>query len=170
MDFVRSHFGKMKLWPVEHFFEHICHHFWVDLLLHPPESDDKYTWSEFHLSKVTFLQNQYFNLKVKTLQSKYYKARKLVIFSSPLEASGKNGCHICHFWQQACVMIVSGSRTLFICIWKIEKQAPKARATIHMCSSDKENMFKGPFFKVVPSKKGCSSLSSFWILEEISLC
>ena len=28
-------------------------------------------------------------------------------------------------------------------------QAPKARATIHMCSSDKENMFKGPFFKVV---------------------
>ena len=28
-------------------------------------------------------------------------------------------------------------------------QVPKARATIHMCSSDKENMFKGPFFKVV---------------------
>ena len=24
----------MKLWPVEHFFEHICHHFWVGLLLH----------------------------------------------------------------------------------------------------------------------------------------
>ena len=29
MDFVRSHFGKMNLWPVEHFFEHICHQFWV---------------------------------------------------------------------------------------------------------------------------------------------
>ena len=34
MDFVRSHFGKMKLWPVEHFFENICHYFWVGLLLH----------------------------------------------------------------------------------------------------------------------------------------
>ena len=45
MDFVRSHFGKMNLWPVEHFFEHICHHFWVGLLLHPPKSDDKYTTS-----------------------------------------------------------------------------------------------------------------------------
>ena len=75
------------------------------------------------------------NLKMKTLQSKYYKARKLVIFFSPLEASGKNGCHICHFWQQACVMIVSGSRTLFICIWKIEKQAQKARATIRVSNS-----------------------------------
>ena len=39
----------MNLWPVEHFFEHICHHFWVGLLLppvglllHPPKSDDKY--------------------------------------------------------------------------------------------------------------------------------
>ena len=25
----------MNLWPVEHFFEHIRHHFWVGLLLHP---------------------------------------------------------------------------------------------------------------------------------------
>ena len=29
----------MNLWPVEHFFEHICHHFWVafwnDLLQNP---------------------------------------------------------------------------------------------------------------------------------------
>ena len=30
----------MNLWPVEHFFEHVCHHFWVGLLLHPPKSDD----------------------------------------------------------------------------------------------------------------------------------
>ena len=29
MDFVKSHFGKMNLWLVENFFEHICHHFWV---------------------------------------------------------------------------------------------------------------------------------------------
>ena len=33
MAFERSHFGKINLWPVEHFFEHICHHFWVSLLL-----------------------------------------------------------------------------------------------------------------------------------------
>ena len=42
MDFVRSHFRKMNLWPVEH----------------PPKSDDKYAqkvfnWSEVHLSEVT---------------------------------------------------------------------------------------------------------------------
>ena len=55
----------MNLLPVEHFFEHICHHFWVGLLLHlvglllhPPKSDDKYAqkvfnWSEVHLSEVT---------------------------------------------------------------------------------------------------------------------
>ena len=34
MDFVTSHFGKMDLWPVDYFFQHICHHFWVGLLLH----------------------------------------------------------------------------------------------------------------------------------------
>ena len=51
----------MNLWPVEHFFEHICHHFWVGLLLHLlhlPKSDDKYAqkmfnWSEVHLFEVT---------------------------------------------------------------------------------------------------------------------
>ena len=43
----------MNLWPVEHFFEHTCHHFWVGLLL-LVESDDKYA----HLSKVTsYTQN-----------------------------------------------------------------------------------------------------------------
>jgi hypothetical protein len=35
INFVKSHFGKRNLWPVEHFFEHFCHHFWVGLLLHP---------------------------------------------------------------------------------------------------------------------------------------
>ena len=57
MDFV-SHFGKMNLWPVEHYFEHICHHFWVGATANPPKSDDKYAqkvfnWSEVHLSEVT---------------------------------------------------------------------------------------------------------------------
>ena len=51
MDFVRSNFGKMKLWPVEYFFEHICHHFWVGLLL-----------LQFHLSEVT-------SYKIHTLES-----------------------------------------------------------------------------------------------------
>ena len=56
----------MNLWPVEHFFEHICHHFWVGLLLPqvglllpPPKSDDNmlkklFNWSEVQLSEVTF--------------------------------------------------------------------------------------------------------------------
>ena len=51
----------MNLWPVEHFFQHICHHFWVGLLgaiANPPKSDDKYVekvfnWSKVHLSKTT---------------------------------------------------------------------------------------------------------------------
>jgi hypothetical protein len=54
-------FGKMNPWPVEDFFDHICHHFWLGLLLHllhSPKSDDKYAqkelnWSEVHLSDVT---------------------------------------------------------------------------------------------------------------------
>ena len=33
MDFVTSHFGKMNLRAVEHFFQHICHHFGMGLLL-----------------------------------------------------------------------------------------------------------------------------------------
>ena len=27
MNFVKNHFGKMNLWPVEHLFAHIYHHF-----------------------------------------------------------------------------------------------------------------------------------------------
>ena len=61
MDFVRSHLGKMNLWPIEHFFEHIFHHFWVGLLLHlmdPPilmtnMLKKVFNWSEVHLSDVT---------------------------------------------------------------------------------------------------------------------
>ena len=53
MDFVRSHFGKMNLRPVEHFFEHICHHFWVGLLLLVLMLKKVFNWSEFHLSEVT---------------------------------------------------------------------------------------------------------------------
>ena len=63
----------MNLWPVEHFFEHICHHFWVGLLLppvglllHPPKSDDKYVQKSVQLVRGSsfrsdFLQNPYFN-------------------------------------------------------------------------------------------------------------
>ena len=66
MDFVRSHFGKMKLWPVELIFSH----FWAWFLLYSantPKSEDKYVvkvfnWSEFHLSEMTLLQNPYFNI------------------------------------------------------------------------------------------------------------
>ena len=59
MDFVRSHFGKMNLWPVEHFFEHIHYHFWLAATANPPKSDDKYieklfNWSEVHLSEMTW--------------------------------------------------------------------------------------------------------------------
>ena len=37
MDYVRSHFGKMNLWPVEHFFTH----FRVPLVLQVPQSEEK---------------------------------------------------------------------------------------------------------------------------------
>ena len=74
MDFVRSHFGKMNLWPVGTLLEHICHHFWVCLLLlsvclllHPPKSDDKYAQKCVQLVRGSsfrsdFLQNPYFSL------------------------------------------------------------------------------------------------------------
>ena len=51
--------------PVEHFFEQICHHFWVGATANPlgstanpPKSDANmlkkvFNWSEVHLSEVT---------------------------------------------------------------------------------------------------------------------
>ena len=57
LEYLKYHFGKMNLWPVEHFFEHICHHFWVGLLLPPPKSDDKYA-QKF---RSDLLQNPYFS-------------------------------------------------------------------------------------------------------------
>ena len=70
----------MNLWPVKHFFEHICHHFWVnllldpmDLLMHPPKSGDKYAQIGVQLARGSsfwrdFLQNPYFSW----IQSMYY--------------------------------------------------------------------------------------------------
>ena len=75
MDFVKSHFGKMTLWPVEHFFEQICHHFWVGATANPlgvtanqPKSDDKYAQKSVQLVRglsfrSDFLPNPYFRWK-----------------------------------------------------------------------------------------------------------
>ena len=69
MDFVTSHFGKMNLWPIEHFYN-----FWAWLLLYSaitPKSEDKYVvkvfnWSEVHLSEMTCY-------KIHTLKEKCFK-------------------------------------------------------------------------------------------------
>ena len=67
MNFVRSHFGKMNLWQVEHFFQHICHHFWVGLLgviAKTPKSDDKHVEKSVQLVRSfqnDLLQNPYFS-------------------------------------------------------------------------------------------------------------
>ena len=61
MDFVTSHFGKMKLWPVEHFCNIFVLTFGALLLLYSaitPKSEDKhvvkvFNWSEVHLSEMT---------------------------------------------------------------------------------------------------------------------
>ena len=45
MDLVRSHFGKMNLRQVEHFFEHI----WMGATVNPPKSDDKYAQKSVQL-------------------------------------------------------------------------------------------------------------------------
>ena len=56
----------MNLWPIEHFFEPICHHFWVGLLLQPTKSDNEYAQKNVQLVRGSsfrsdFLQNPYFN-------------------------------------------------------------------------------------------------------------
>ena len=78
MDFVKSHFWTKNLWPVEdffgdHFFEHICYHFWVGLFLspvrcntHAPKSDDKYAQKSVQMVRGSslrsnFIQNPYFS-------------------------------------------------------------------------------------------------------------
>ena len=62
MDFVRSHFGKMKLWPVEQFWLT----FFPDQLQISADlekSEPKvFNWSEFHFSEVT-------SYKIHTLES-----------------------------------------------------------------------------------------------------
>ena len=70
----------MKLWPVEHFFEHICHHFWVGLLLHPvglllhpPKSDDKYAQKTVQLVRGSTFQSDF-------LQNPYFSAAAMLVF------------------------------------------------------------------------------------------
>ena len=56
----------MNLWPVEHFFEHICYDFWVGLLLQPPMTDmlkKVFNGSEVHLS-------YFLNLEIKSKDAK----------------------------------------------------------------------------------------------------
>ena len=63
------HFGKMKLWPVDHFHNKFVLTFGRDcycIQQSRPKSEDKYVvkvvnLSEFHFSKVTFFQNWYFS-------------------------------------------------------------------------------------------------------------
>jgi hypothetical protein len=62
--------------PVEHFFEQICHHFWVGATANPlgstanpPKSDAKYAQKSVQLVRGSsfrsdFLQNPYFNTNV----------------------------------------------------------------------------------------------------------
>ena len=55
----------MNLCPVEHFFEHICHHFWMGATA-KPKSDDKYAQKSVQLVRGSsfrsdFLQNPYFS-------------------------------------------------------------------------------------------------------------
>ena len=79
MEFVKSHFEKENLWPVKHFFEHICHHFWVaatanqlGATVNPSKSDDKYAQKSVQLVRGSsfwsdFLQNSYFSTKIEII-------------------------------------------------------------------------------------------------------
>ena len=73
----------MNFWPVEHFFEHICHHFWMGLLFHQhPQQQTHpklmtnmikkvFNWSEVHLSKVTSYKIYTLHEMLKFLLSTY---------------------------------------------------------------------------------------------------
>ena len=59
MDFVRSHFGKMNLWPVEH----LSPHFGVPVVLPVPQSEEKNVQLVRGLSfRSDFLHNPYFSI------------------------------------------------------------------------------------------------------------
>ena len=90
MDSVTSHFGKVNLWPD---FQHICHHFWLGLILHPanpPKSHDKYVEKSVQLVRGSsfrndLLQNPYFRnsdkAKVLSLEVLLMETLKLRFFS-----------------------------------------------------------------------------------------
>ena len=77
MDFVTSHFGKMNLWPVEHFFQHMYLSSKLDspliktlerenLILMISMLKKVFNWSEVHLSEMTCY-------KIHTLVSHFLK-------------------------------------------------------------------------------------------------
>ena len=78
MDFVRIHFVKMNLWPVEHFFEHICHHFWVGA------TANKYAQKSVQLVRGSslrseFLQSPYFRTHLQIrIESQQFSLRALI--------------------------------------------------------------------------------------------
>ena len=66
----------MNLWPVEHFFEHICHPFdfgWVCCCTHPKVMKNMFkkvfNWSKVHLSEVTFYKIHTLALWVVTVKN-----------------------------------------------------------------------------------------------------
>ena len=65
MDFVTKHFGKMNLWPVEHFYNIFVLTFGLLYSAITPKSEDKYVVKVFNsteldFSEVYFIQNWYF--------------------------------------------------------------------------------------------------------------
>ena len=86
----------MNFWPVEHFFEHISHHFWVGLLLHllhPSKSDDKYAQKSVQLVRGSsfwsdFLQNPYFSQFFLTVGQKSFGNKIPFLFLDLLHENG----------------------------------------------------------------------------------
>ena len=64
MDFVKSHFGKRNLWPVEHFFEHIC-------LLGGCNSKHTQKWWQICSKSVQLVRGSFFRSDF--LQNPYFK-------------------------------------------------------------------------------------------------
>ena len=105
MDFVRSHIGKMKLWPVAPFF-HFFYHFWVGATANPSKSDKKMKKGETGQS---FIRKEVTSYKIHTLKQKIEDIKKY--FTIPV------WFYICISWKSQKAHSTLNQRKLLWIIW-----------------------------------------------------
>ena len=116
MDFVTKSFRKDETLTSWTLLRHICPHFWawlLNIIVITPKSEDKnvvkvFSWSEFHLSEMTLLQNWHFNIillaflaevgEVEGCRRQVCSTQRRLPSGHPSLSGGYNTLNIVLFW------------------------------------------------------------------------